>query len=165
MVGKPLEAPNGKMSSLSRATLMRWMARHRKKGIEGLKPSDRKDKGSLRTFSDEIACALLKLKTEKPDLTVEALIYQARRKGIFAPGQHVSKSSVWRFLKKNRPTDPAEGVRTDRRRFEAEAPMELVQSDVMHGPKAGGKKAYLIALIDDHSRLILWAAFRWSETV
>lgn len=164
MVGKPLEAPNGKLSSLSRATLMRWMARHRRQGIEGLKPSDRKDKGSLRTFSDETACALLKLKTSMPGLTVEALIYQARRKGIFAPGQHVSKSSVWRFLKKHH-QERKEASRTDRRRFEAEAPMELVQSDVMHGPKAGGKKAYLIALIDDHSRLILWASFRWSESV
>jgi len=165
LVGKPIEAPNGKLFPLSRSTLMRWLARHRKKGVEGLQPMDRKDKGGLRAFSDEIACALLKIKAEKPGLTVEALIYQARRKGIFAPGQHVSKSSVWRFLKKHHSEGQKEGFRTDRRRFEAEAPMELVQSDVMHGPKAGGKKAYLIALIDDHSRLILWAAFRWSETV
>lgn len=163
--GLHVEAPNGKLSSLSRATLMRWMARYRKKGMEGLKPSDRKDKGSLRCFSDETACALEKLKLEKPGLTVEALIYQARRKGIFASGQHVSKASVWRFLKKNHLIGPKEVPRTDRRRFEAEAPMELVQSDVMHGPKAGGKKAYLIALLDDHSRLILWASFRWSESV
>lgn len=162
--GLPVEAPNGKQTPLSRSTLMRWLALYRKKGIEGLQPSNRKDKGSLRRFSDEIACALLKIKTEKPNLTVEALIYQARRKGVFAPGQHVSKSSVWRFLKKHHVMGHQE-VRTDRRRFEAEAPMELVQSDVMHGPKAGGKKAYLIALIDDHSRLILWAAFRWSESV
>lgn len=165
MVGKPIEAPNGKLFPLSRSTLMRWIARHRKKGMEGLQPPDRKDKGGLRTFSDETACALLKIKAEKPGLTVEALIYQARRKGIFAPGQHVSKSSVWRFLKKHHPEGQKEGFRTDRRRFEAEAPMELVQSDVMHGPKAGGKKTYLIALIDDHSRLILWASFRWNETV
>jgi transposase InsO family protein len=162
-VGKPIEAPNGKLYPLSRSTLMRWMAHYRKKGMEGLHPPSRKDKGSLRTFSDETACALLKIKTEKPNLTVEALIYQARRKGVFAPGQHVSKSSVWRFLKKHQVAEQA--PRTDRRRFEAEAPMELVQSDVMHGPKAGGKKSYLIALIDDHSRLILWASFRWSESV
>ena len=162
-IGKPIEAPDGKLIRLSRATLTRWLHRYRKKGIEGLKPSDRKDKGSLRTLSDETACALLKIRQEKPGLTVEALIYQARRNGIFAPGQHVSKSSVWRFLKKHH--RQKEITRTDRRRFEAEAPMELVQSDVMHGPKAGGKMAYLIALIDDHSRLILWASFRWSESV
>lgn len=163
-IGKPIEGPDGKLFSLSRATFMRWIGRYRKKGMEGLKPADRKDKGSLRSFSDETACALLKIKTEKPGLTVEALIYQARRQGIFAAGQHVSRSSVWRFLKKHH-QGPNTAFRTDRRRFEAGAPMELVQSDVMHGPKAGGKKAYLIALIDDYSRLILWAAFRWSESV
>ncbi len=35
----------------------------------------------------------------------------------------------------------------------------------MHGPKIKGRKAYLIAIIDDHSRLILWAEFRPQETV
>lgn len=165
LLGKSREAPNGKLYPLGRSTLMRWLARYRKNGIEGLKPTDRKDLGSTRKFSEETACALLKIKQEKPALTVEALIYQARLKGIFAPGQHVSKSSVWRFLKKHACMGRNELPKTDRRRFEAEAPLELVQSDVMHGPKAGGRKAYLIALIDDHSRLILWAEFRFSEGI
>ena len=51
-----------------------------------------------------------------------------------------------------------------RRRFEAEAPLDLVQADVMHGPKIQNRKSYLIALIDDHSRLILRAEFRRGET-
>lgn len=56
-------------------------------------------------------------------------------------------------------------VGADRRRFEAEYPLDLVQADVMHGPKIKGRKAYLIAIIDDHSRLIPWAEFRPQETV
>jgi putative transposase len=55
----------------------------------------------------------------------------------------------------------------DRRKFEAELPNDLWQSDVMHGPKidVGGrqKKTYLIAILDDHSRLIVYARFYLSE--
>jgi hypothetical protein len=55
----------------------------------------------------------------------------------------------------------------DRRKFEAELPNDLWQSDVMHGPRVDvdGKmrKTYLVAIIDDHSRLIVYARFYLSE--
>ena len=57
----------------------------------------------------------------------------------------------------------------DRRKFEAELPNDLWQSDVMHGPRVDvdGKmrKTYLIAMIDDHSRLIVYARFYLSENL
>jgi len=57
----------------------------------------------------------------------------------------------------------------DRRKFEAELPNDLWQSDVMHGPKVDvdGKmrKSYLIAIIDDHSRLIAHGQFYLSEAL
>jgi len=55
----------------------------------------------------------------------------------------------------------------DRRKFEAEHPNDMWQSDVMHGPylEIDGKqrKTYLIAFIDDHSRLIVYGRFYPSE--
>jgi len=39
-------------------------------------------------------------------------------------------------------------------RFEAEAPNLLWTGDVLHGPHVAGRKTYLFAFIDDHSRLI-----------
>ncbi len=57
----------------------------------------------------------------------------------------------------------------DRRKFAAELPNDLWQSDVMHGPKVdiNGKmrKSYLIAIIDDHSRLIAHGQFYPSEAL
>ena len=57
----------------------------------------------------------------------------------------------------------------DRRKYEAEMPNDIWQSDVLHGPKliAGDKrrKTYLIAFIDDHSRLIPYGQFYTSENV
>ena len=55
----------------------------------------------------------------------------------------------------------------DRRKFEAELPNDLWQSDVMHGPKVAvdqkQRKSYLIALIDNRSRLVPHAGFYLSE--
>jgi hypothetical protein len=57
----------------------------------------------------------------------------------------------------------------DRRKFEAELPNDIWQSDVMHGPyvmvEGRRRKTYLIAFIDDHSRLIPHAAFYLSENL
>ena len=63
----------------------------------------------------------------------------------------------------------AKAPAVDRRKFEAELPNDIWQSDVMHGPKVmvegRRRKAYLIAFIDDHSRLIPHAAFYLSENL
>ena len=73
------------------------------------------------------------------------------------------KLELWRLLKREGLMERAEQAAVDRRRFEAELPNDIWQSDVMHGPAvcAQGKnrKAYLIAFIDDMSRLIISAAF------
>jgi len=57
----------------------------------------------------------------------------------------------------------------DRRKFEAQLPNDIWQSDVMHGPKVmvnqKRRKTYLIAFIDDHSRLIVFAGFYLSENL
>jgi hypothetical protein len=62
---------------------------------------------------------------------------------------------------------PPGGQKQDRRKFEAELPNDIWQSDVMHGPMVTvgerQRKSYLIAFIDDHSRLIPYAQFYLSE--
>jgi hypothetical protein len=66
---------------------------------------------------------------------------------------------------------PDEPTSKDRRRFAFDAPNELWMSDVMHGPSVldvddrRRHKTYLIALLDDATRLIPAAAFARSETV
>lgn len=74
-------------------------------------------------------------------------------------------STVYRLLAEHRVKHPKAAV--DRRKFEAECVNDLWQSDVMHGPpiRVNGKrlKTYLIAIIDDHSRLIPHAEFYLNE--
>jgi hypothetical protein len=56
---------------------------------------------------------------------------------------------------------------TDRRRYEAELPNDIWQSDAMHGPSVRveekKRKSYLFAFLDDMSRLIPHAQFYLSE--
>ena len=44
-------------------------------------------------------------------------------------------------------------------RFEASRPNELWTGDALHGPQVAGRKAYLFAFLDDHSRAVM--AARW----
>ncbi len=44
-------------------------------------------------------------------------------------------------------------------RFEAERPNELWTGDALHGPRINGRKTYLFAFLDDHSRAIV--GHRW----
>ncbi|MFE9308115.1 DDE-type integrase/transposase/recombinase [Streptomyces sp. NPDC006706] len=44
-------------------------------------------------------------------------------------------------------------------RFEADAPNELWTGDALHGPMVAGRKTYLFAFVDDHSRAVM--GYRW----
>lgn len=88
---------------------------------------------------------------------------------MVAPGTELNLSTVYRFLHQRQLMRVNSRQPEDRRKFEAELPNDLWQSDVMHGPliAAGDKvkKSYLIALLDDHSRLIVHGKFYLSESI
>jgi putative transposase len=48
-------------------------------------------------------------------------------------------------------------------RFEAARPNELWTGDALHGPHVGGRKTYLFAFLDDHSRAIMGHRFGFAE--
>ena len=48
-------------------------------------------------------------------------------------------------------------------RFEAARPNELWTGDALHGPEIAGRKTYLFAFIDDHSRAVMAARWGFAE--
>ena len=48
-------------------------------------------------------------------------------------------------------------------RFEAENPNDRWTGDALHGPRIGGRKTYLFAFLDDHSRLLCGYRFGFAE--
>lgn len=161
--------PYSDKTRITRSTILRWIKLYRESGnkIESLYPRDRSDIGQSRVLDEEAGLALIELKKEMPDATIQILIKEMNERGLVNPDLSPSPSTLYRFLH-------AHGLMSrtpkavDRRKFEAERPNDLWQSDVMHGPKVehGGKnrKTYLIAFIDDHSRLVPYCGFYLSES-
>ena len=110
---------------------------------------------------------LIQLRREMPDATVPVLIRIMKERGLSAPGKDLKSTTVYRFLHNQNLMKPPEDQNQDRRKFEAELPNDIWQLDVMHGPMVTvgerKRKSYLIAFIDDHSRLIPYARFYLSE--
>ncbi len=149
-------------TSLARSTILGWIRQYNGR-IESLYPKNRSDQGKSRSFDDETASLIIKLRLDKPDATVDALIDSLQK----ITCKTYSYSSVYRFLQSRglmNNTRPE-----DRRKFEAQHPNDLWQSDVMHGPKVlvqdKQRKTYLVAIMDDHSRLITAAGFYLSENL
>ena len=161
------QIPFSEKTRISRGTIWRWVRRYRSSNgkLESLYPQDRSDRGKSRVLDEETALGLIRLRQEMPQATVATLIKQVQTRGILNPTTALCPSTVYRLLQEHRRMNPKAAV--DRRKFEAECVNDLWQSDVMHGPRVlvSGKrqKAYLIAILDDHSRLIPHAQFYLNE--
>ena len=161
------QIPFSEKTRISRGTIWRWVRRYRSSNgkLESLYPQDRSDRGKSRVLDEETALGLIRLRQEMPQATVATLIKQVQTRGILNPATALCPSTVYRLLQEHRRMNPKAAV--DRRKFEAECVNDLWQSDVMHGPRVlvSGKrqKAYLIAILDDHSRLIPHAQFYLNE--
>jgi putative transposase len=164
------QIPFSSRTHVSRSTMLRWIRVYRKSGrkIESLYPDDRDDSGKSRAIDDETAQNLITLREQMPRAPIYQLIETAFKRHLVTPGTQLCKTTVYRFLNR-RGLMQHMACAIDRRKFEAQFPNDLWQSDVMHGfhvPFEGKlKKTYLIAFIDDHSRLVPYGAFYFSEGI
>ncbi len=168
-ISRRYDIPFSSMRTISRSSLEKWIVEYKKSGyrIEGLTPKCRSDRGESRALSSSLRLAIKELKKEQPHLKAPALITCLKHKKLIAENEILNLSTLYRYLKSEELTTINEDA-VDKRHFEALHPNEIWQSDVMHGPyvKVDGKakKSYLIAIIDDHSRLIIHAQFYLAET-
>ena len=164
------DIPYSEKTRIGESTLRRWIRTYKESGgdIDSLMPSDRSDKGKSRALDDETSSALANLRQSVPGLTVPQIVERMNAGGLVTPGTNLHPSTVYRFLHANDLMEPSQAASTDRRKWEAELPNQIWQTDVMHGPRVlyDGKKrkSYLIAFMDDHSRLVPFAGFYLSET-
>lgn len=163
------QIPGSYRTSISESTIKEWICRYKRSGnkLEALQPVERSDKGKPRAIEEETAAGLITLRKEIPGASLPAFISMAKERKIIRPGRDLAYATVYRFLKAEGLVERPSGLPGDRRKFEAECPNDLWQSDIMHGPYADmdGKKrkTYLIAFIDDMSRLISHAEFYLHE--
>jgi transposase InsO family protein len=161
--------PGSTRSRIGMSTIKEWINRYRVSGnrLESLYPNEREDKGKSRVIDDDTAAGIVKLRKEMLHATLPILVRVARERKIILPGKALAHSTLYRFLAGRGLMDQPVLPPKDRRRFEAESPNDLWQSDVMHGPMVivdgKSRKSYLTAFIDDHSRLVPHAEFFLSE--
>jgi transposase InsO family protein len=152
-------------------TMRGWLRDYRRGGFDALVPRVRADHGSARAIPPLVIDLLCQLKDDTPSLSIPALLKLARAQHpelvtdeVKLPESTVHRVLARRGLMKKKPEEPTS---KDRRRFEHESAGDLWMSDVMYGPKlrdAGRlRQTYLIAFIDDATRLVPHAAFALSE--
>ncbi len=161
------QIPFSPKTRVSAETIRNWIRLFKDGGLGSLMPKDRSDQGQSRAMDDDTCEALICLRKEMPAATVPHLIEQMNQRKVVTPGTVLNTTTVYRFLHQHDLMRLIRSNPVDRRKFEAELPNDLWQSDVMHGPKIDvdgrQKKTYLIAILDDHSRLIVYARFYLSE--
>lgn len=155
--------PHGKSVQLSAKTLEGWFYAYRKGGIDALTPQARIDRG-LSKIPTSIQEAILTAKRDNPRRSLRGLIDLLERQGVVAR-QQLTRSSVHRLLQRHGLSRPVgtSSESIERRRFVVCNAGDLWQGDVMHGPQVAVhgqlRKVYLVALLDDASRLVPHAAF------
>jgi putative transposase len=163
------EIPYSGRSYVGRSTILEWLQAYQDSGekLESLYPKERIDRGRCRSMDKETQQMLINLKKELGAATVPTLLRVAGERGLLPADFKASRQSIYRLFKRS--GIEKEMPHKDRRRFEAELPNDLWQSDCMHGPKVteGNKlrKSFLFAFIDDHSRLIPHAQFYLRENL
>lgn len=165
------DIPRSTRRHVAAETIRDWLQAYRRGGFEALRPKPRADRGQMRAVDQSVADLLCAIKEEHPDYSIPLVIAAARTKGV-APEVALPNATVHRLLTRHglmeRRRD--QGDSNDRRRFAFSGANQLWMSDVMHGPAVitDGKrkhKTYLVAIIDDATRVVAYAAFAFSESV
>ncbi len=164
------DIPGSRRTNVEPETIRHWLKAYRKGGFDALLPKPRNDSGKPRRIPPDVADLLLAVKEDKPELTIRQVISAARASGDVPDGLKLASSTVHRLLARHglmRPVS-AEETGKDRRRFSFQRAGELWMSDVMHGPSVlvgkRRRKTYLIAFLDDATRVICHAEFALAES-
>lgn len=163
--------PNSTKTQVSVRSLERYLSLYRKGEWDALKPQGRQNKGNMR-ISPAILQEAIRLRKERPERSVEQIIFMLVEGGVIEPGG-IAASTLARHLKQaGLSRKELLQANTDKgyRRFEAEDVHVLWQFDFQHtlylpdpkDPKKR-KKAILFAIIDDYTRLIVQSQFYWDE--
>lgn len=153
-------------------TISTWLYRFKKRGITTLDNKTRADRNTYRKIKlNELAEAINEIiptlsKNKVGTLPKLTLYRQLLKKNYFQRSQ-LSQTSFYRMVRKNNLLD-FEQTQKLRRSFAMQFANELWQADTMYGPsikQPDGKwrKSFLIAFIDDASRVITHGEFFYRD--
>ena len=149
-------------------TMKGWLKRYNKEGFQALIPKIRQDVGGFRKISAERMESIRTLRAQHMKMSV-LQFYDLAVNAQILGYPPICLATLRRFLQQENLFAPKDEP-TARKRFEMSRFGELWTGDFMHGPlvmpEPGGKrhkKAILMAIIDDHSRMIVSGLFGFQE--
>ena len=143
---------------VSRASLDRWIRAYRAGGFAALVPVPRRLAAQTPPEVLELAVGL---KRETPGRTAaQVAVVLAAHAGWSPSPRTLQRHFAALGLNRPRPDGAPSAVFG---RFEADRPNARWVGDALHGPHIGGRKAILIAFLDDHSRAVMAARWGYAE--
>ena len=154
-------------TGLSERTLRRYLNKYRQQGFEGLLPKSKVSKSS-KAIPDEVLDAAVRLRREIPSRSVAEIIRIMEWEGIVEPCQ-IKRSTLQEKLQekgysgKHMAIYAGGGIAT--RRFQMRSRNKLWNSDIKYGcylpigPSDKPQQVYMVAFLDDATRMILHAEF------
>ena len=157
-------------SGLSARSLRRYIQVYKEKGYKSLADVERSDKGVPRAVPEKAIDEAVKLRQELPSRSVRRIIEILEGEKIVKPGE-VSRTSLNRHLvqrgygssqlrAEGKAAQPASRFQRKRRNDLWQADLKYGAQLVINGKK---KKTYLMAIIDDKTRMIMHAEFYSSQ--
>jgi putative transposase len=167
--GKDFHLPGGGGTKQFKASTMKsWLYRYKKQGFPGIVPALRKDHGAFRKIDGACREKIRQLRKEWLDLSV-VQFYDRCVKADVLGSPPFGVETLRRFLKQEGLFSKDAPMKA-RKRYEMSRFGELWVGDFMHGPEvkadansARKRKAILMAIIDDHSRVIVGGEFGLAE--
>jgi transposase InsO family protein len=160
--GREFEVPGRGPKRFTATTMKGWLYRYRKRGFTALIPKTRSDAGGFRVLSIESREKIRRLRRDNLEHSCVRFYDLCLETGLLGHPP-VCMETLRRFLKSEGLYKRRETVA--RKRFEMGCFGELWTCDFMHGPSVvdeGGsrrRRSILLAIIDDHSRMIV--GHRW----
>jgi hypothetical protein len=162
--GRSFDVPGLGVKYFKASTMKSWLHQYKKHGYQGIVPKQRKDYGSFRKIDTQTREKIKLLRREWLDLST-IKFYDRCLKEQCLGNPPLGMETLRRFLKAEG-LYPTEAPPKGRKRFEMSRFGELWVGDFMHGPEvkpdtssAKKRKAILMAIIDDHSRMIVGGEF------
>lgn len=159
--------PDGSLRHYAPTTISKWYETYLKNGFDALQPAGRSDEGKPRKLDNALKEQIIYLKNHYPRMSAAAIYRQLKDNGSIRLGE-LSESTVLRFINRLA-LEKKLANHQDMRRYERPHINEVWCGDSSMGPylkTSDGKKhrVYVIALIDDASRMIVGIDVFFNDT-
>ena len=159
--------PDGTVKRYDEKTLEKWYRLYCKGGFDALLPKDRSDTGESRKLDDELRSTIRTLYRTHPRMPAAEILRTLQDAGSVRTGD-VSESTVRRYVRQLETKRNEDDDAQEMRRYERPHINEVWCGDSSRIPsiEVDGKKrkVYVIALLDDASRMVVGAGVFFEDT-